>query len=63
MIAFKTKDYVVARSVKRGLDYYTADGFEISMPKLGAQKQVVGGGADKQSIGFAIYIIVSERQI
>ena len=54
MVALKTKDYVVARSVKRGLDYYTGDGFEISVPKLGAQKQIVGGGAYRQGIGCAV---------
>lgn len=54
MVRFKTNEYDVARSVKRGLDYYTSEGFEISVPKLGAQKQVVGGGAYKQGIGFGM---------
>lgn len=54
MIGLKTQNYEVARSVKRGLSYYTQGGFEISVPSLGAQKQVVGGGAYKQGIGFAI---------
>ncbi len=54
MIRLKTTEYDVALSVKRGLDYYTTEGFEISVPKLGAQKQVVGGGAYKQGIGFGI---------
>jgi histidyl-tRNA synthetase len=54
MVALKTSDYVLAKSVKRGLDYYTADGFEIAVPTLGAQKQVVGGGGYKQGIGFAV---------
>lgn len=54
MVSIRTKDYLVAKSVKRGLDYYTSDGFEISVNKLGAQKQVVGGGAYRQGIGFAI---------
>ena len=54
MVALKTNEYVVAKSVKRGLDYYTCDGFEIAVPALGAQKQVVGGGAYKQGIGFAV---------
>ena len=39
--------------VKRGLEYYTEDGFEISIPSLGAQKQVLGGGAYKEGVGFA----------
>lgn len=54
MVSIRTKDYLVAKSVKRGLDYYTSDGFEISVNKLGAQKQVVGGGAYRQGIGFAV---------
>lgn len=54
MVSLKTPNFEVAETVKRGLDYYTEDGFEISFPKLGAQKQVVGGGAYKQGIGFAI---------
>lgn len=54
MIALKTGDFEVARCVQRGLSYYTQGGFEISVPALGAQKQVVGGGSYKQGIGFAI---------
>lgn len=54
MVSIKTSDYNVVDSVKRGLNYYTSDGFEISVEKLGAQKQVVGGGAYRQGIGFAI---------
>ncbi len=54
MVSLQTTDYEVVTSVKRGLDYYTSEGFEISVPMLGAQKQVVGGGAYEQGIGFAI---------
>ena len=54
MVGLKTQQYDVARSVKRGLRYYTESGFEISVPSLGAQKQVVGGGTYEQGIGFAI---------
>jgi histidyl-tRNA synthetase len=54
MVALRTAGYEVARSVKRGLDYYTTDGFEITAPELGAQKQVVGGGTYRQGMGFAI---------
>lgn len=54
MVELVTTDYVVTESVKRGLSYYIEDGFEISCPELGAQKQVCGGGAYKQGIGFAI---------
>jgi histidyl-tRNA synthetase len=46
--------YEFADSVKRGLAYYTEDGFEISVPTLGAQKQVCGGGAYEEGVGFAI---------
>ena len=48
------KLFEVAGSVKRGLAYYVKDGFEISVPSLGAQKQVVGGGAYSEGVGFAI---------
>lgn len=54
MVRLRTTDYVVASAVKRGLDYYTADGFELAVPELGAQKQVVGGGTYPQGIGFAV---------
>lgn len=47
-------EFEVNSSVKRGLAYYVEDGFEISVPKLGAQKQVCGGGSYKQGIGFAL---------
>jgi histidyl-tRNA synthetase len=43
-------------SVKRGLSYYTGDGFEVECPVLGAQKQVAGGGAYPEGAGFAIGI-------
>jgi histidyl-tRNA synthetase len=54
MVSAKTTAYEVDQSVRRGLDYYVDDGFEISVPALGAQKQVAGGGAYAQGIGFAI---------
>ncbi|MES2038092.1 MAG: ATP phosphoribosyltransferase regulatory subunit [Pseudomonadota bacterium] len=54
MVALKTDNYEVATAVKRGLDYYTEAGFEIAVPDLGAQKQVVGGGSYKQGIGFGL---------
>jgi len=34
--------------------YYTQDGFEISTPRLGAQRQLLGGGGYDRGIGFAI---------
>lgn len=54
MVACKTSNFETTTGVKRGLDYYTEAGFEISVPTLGAQQQVVGGGRYKQGIGFAI---------
>lgn len=42
---------------KRGLDYYKeGEGFEISLPELGSQSQICGGGAYEGGIGFAIGI-------
>ncbi len=43
-------------SVKRGLNYYIENGFEVECPNLGAQKQVAGGGRYPEGIGFAIGI-------
>jgi histidyl-tRNA synthetase len=54
MVETKTKNYLISHSVKRGLDYYIEDGFEIACPELGAQKQVVGGGRYSNGIGFAV---------
>jgi histidyl-tRNA synthetase len=47
-------DYVFADAVKRGLSYYVAEGFEASVEALGAQKQVAGGGAYPEGVGWAI---------
>jgi histidyl-tRNA synthetase len=49
-------DYSLNESVKRGLSYYTEDGFEASVEALGAQKQIAGGGRYKEGIGWAIGI-------
>lgn len=46
--------YKVVSSVKRGLSYYTEDGFEVECESLGAQRQVAGGGRYAEGIGFAI---------
>jgi histidyl-tRNA synthetase len=46
--------YVLDASVKRGLSYYTEDGFEARCEQLGAQKQVAGGGRYAEGIGWAI---------
>ncbi len=48
------RGYEYRPSVKRGLDYYVEDGFEVECASLGAQKQVVGGGRYDCGIGFAI---------
>lgn len=41
---FKVKNFNVKMSIVRGLDYYTGSVFEIEAPKLGAEKQICGGG-------------------
>jgi len=52
--ALDIKEYDFIPSVKRGLDYYTEDGFEVECSSLGSQKQVAGGGRYSTGIGFAI---------
>lgn len=47
-------EYDFVASVKRGLSYYVEDGFEVECQKLGAQKQVAGGGRYAEGIGWAI---------
>lgn len=54
MVELRTSDFTVNAAVKRGLSYYTEDGFEISVPSLGAQQQVCGGGAYAEGVGFAL---------
>jgi histidyl-tRNA synthetase len=54
LVALVTPEGELNANVKRGLSYYVEDGFEISVASLGAQKQVVGGGAYKEGIGFAV---------
>lgn len=54
MVSRVTSDFVVDSAVKRGLAYYVNNGFEISCPSLGAEKQVLGGGKYAEGIGFAI---------
>lgn len=57
LIRLVTVEYMVDRSVVRGLDYYKeGKGFEFSCPKLGAQQQVCGGGEYDGGIGFALGI-------
>lgn len=47
-------DYEFDFNTKRGLSYYTADGFEARVEKLGAQKQIAGGGSYAEGVGWAI---------
>ncbi|MEO6934723.1 MAG: ATP phosphoribosyltransferase regulatory subunit [Collimonas sp.] len=48
-------EYEIDMTAKRGLTYYLqGQGFEIRCPELGAQKQVVGGGAYREGAGFGI---------
>ncbi|WP_244182726.1 ATP phosphoribosyltransferase regulatory subunit [Pseudomonas floridensis] len=48
-------EYELNVSVKRGLSYYLeGNGFEVLCPWLGAQQQVVGGGAYREGAGFGI---------
>jgi len=47
-------DYRFEDGVRRGLNYYVADGFEASVDSLGAQRQVAGGGAYAEGVGWAI---------
>lgn len=54
MVAAFTERFEVSPLVKRGLAYYLGDGFEILCPDLGAQRQVCGGGAYAEGIGFAL---------
>ena len=56
LVSKVTDKYELTTSVKRGLSYYTGDGFEISIESLGAQKQVCGGGRYTEGIGFALGI-------
>ncbi len=56
MVGSFTDNFQVSESVQRGLAYYLEDGFEISCPELGAQKQVLGGGRYNEGIGFAVGI-------
>lgn len=54
MVSRCTSQFDVSKLVKRGLAYYLGEGFEISCPQLGAQKQVCGGGTYAEGIGFAV---------
>jgi len=41
---YKIKNFNLKMSIVRGLDYYTGTVFEIEAAKLGAEKQICGGG-------------------
>ena len=48
-------EYELSIAVKRGLSYYLeGNGFEVRCPALGAQQQIVGGGAYREGAGFGI---------
>jgi len=49
-------EYEFRDSVRRGLTYYTSPGFEVECDRLGAQKQVAGGGPYAEGVGWAIGI-------
>jgi len=49
-------EYTLNDAVKRGLTYYVEEGFEAECSKLGAQKQIAGGGRYAEGIGWAIGI-------
>jgi histidyl-tRNA synthetase len=46
--------YEFDENIKRGLSYYSRDGFEARCDILGAQKQIAGGGTYPQGCGWAI---------
>jgi len=62
--SFNVKNYKIKMSIVRGLDYYKGIVFEIEAPKLGAEKQICGGGTyeliplfggrESPTVGFAI---------
>lgn len=56
MIKIVSTNYSLDTNVKRGLNYYVGEGFEIKCEELGAQKQVCGGGIYNEGIGFALGI-------
>lgn len=47
-------NYKFCPNVKRGLHYYTENGFEVECETLGAQKQIAGGGSYAEGCGWAI---------
>lgn len=53
LATLQLQHYTWDSHVRRGLAYYVEDGFEIRVDRLGAQKQVCGGGRYDGGIGFA----------
>ena len=53
---FRSVEFEFNNSVRRGLGYYTKNGFEVESPLLGAQKQIAGGGTYDEGVGWAIGI-------
>ena len=51
---FNNLSFIYNDSVKRGLGYYQENGFEVECKNLGAQKQIAGGGAYAEGVGWAI---------
>lgn len=54
LVSLFASNYSINKSARRGLAYYLTSGFEISIPTLGTQSQVLGGGRYVEGIGFAI---------
>lgn len=52
--SLNVKNWTMQDQVKRGLGYYTEDGFEVECSNLGTQKQLAGGGRYAEGIGWAI---------
>jgi len=60
------KFYIMKDDAKRGLSYYTRNGFEVEVEELGAQKQVAGGGVYNEGVGFAIgvdRVVLAQQEI
>jgi histidyl-tRNA synthetase len=47
-------EWTLHTAAQRGLAYYTGDGFEVCVERLGAQKQIIGGGRYAEGFGFAV---------
>ncbi len=56
---YQIKDCLIDLSVARGLDYYTGMVFEIDVQRLGAEKQICGGGSYSLSNLFKADLIFS----